>query len=200
MPRIKTHCQNWPTNLVIVGGKVSQDEVAIGLNRVRRNALFEVPFKQGQVLVAQAITKARTLGEEEFLKFSGFAHVVSGICPPMNSNAAEEATIVPIGVQRQNSVLLAKPIRKTPVPEKQRMTIQDDFDIHHLCPLVDLFGVGCLQVFQPQLFLLSHPVLCRCKRFEPGRNLVVSLIEIHLAISPFSVSQLNYRAEFKHEA
>ena len=111
MPRIKTHCQNWPTNLFVVGGKVSQDEVAVGLHRVRRNALFEVPFKQGQVLVGQAVTKAWTLGEEGFLKFSGFAHVVLHMRTPMNCEAAEEATIVPIGVQRQNSGLVAEPIR-----------------------------------------------------------------------------------------
>ena len=79
------------------------------------------------------------------------------------------------------------------------MKVQDDFDIHHLCPLVDPFGVGRLQVFQPQLFLPAHPVLCRCKRFEPGRRPVVSLKEIHLAISLFSVAQLNERAELEHE-
>ena len=90
---------------------MSQDGVTVGLHRVRRNALFELPFKQGQVLVAQAITKAGTLSEEGFLKLSGFAHVVPHLRTPMNSDAAEEATIVPIGVQRQNSGLAAKPIR-----------------------------------------------------------------------------------------
>ena len=80
------------------------------------------------------------------------------------------------------------------------MAVQDDFDIHPLCPLVDPFGVGRLQVFQPQLFLPAHPVLCRCKRFEPGRHPGVSLIEIHLAVSLFSVAQFNERAEFQHEA
>ena len=111
VPRIKAHCQNRPSDLVIVGGKMSQDEVTVGLHRVRRNALFEVLFKQGQVLVGQTVTKAGTLSEEGFLKLSGFAHVVSDLRTPMNSDAAEKATIVPIGVQRQNSVLVAKPIR-----------------------------------------------------------------------------------------
>ena len=111
VPRIKTHCQNWPTNFILVGGKVSQDEVAVGLHRVRRNALFEMLFKQGQVLVGQAATKARAFGEKGFLEFSGFAHIVSHMRTPMNSNAAEEATLVPIGVQSQNSALVAEPIR-----------------------------------------------------------------------------------------
>ena len=90
---------------------MTQDEVTVGLHRVCRNALFEMLFKQGQVLVGQAITKARALGKEGFLKFSGFAHVVSHMSTPMNSEAAEEATIVPIGVQRQNSGLVAEKIR-----------------------------------------------------------------------------------------
>ena len=80
------------------------------------------------------------------------------------------------------------------------MAVQDDFDIHPLGPLVGPFGVGRVQVFQPQLFLLSHPVLCRCQRFEPGRRPVVSLIVVHLAIGLFNVPQLNLRAEFEHEA
>ena len=80
------------------------------------------------------------------------------------------------------------------------MAIQDDFDIHPLGPLVGPFGVGRVPVFQPQLFLLSHPVLCRCKRFKPGRRPVVSLKVVHLAISLFNVPQLNLRAEFEHEA
>ena len=80
------------------------------------------------------------------------------------------------------------------------MAIQDDFDIHPLGPLVGPFGVGRSPVFQPQLFLPSHPVLCCCKRFEPGRRPVVPLIVVHLAISLFNVPQLNLRAEFEHEA
>ena len=109
--RIKAHCQNWPSDLIVVGCKMRQDEVTVGLHRVRGNALFEVLFKQGQVLVGQTVTKAGTLSEEGFLKLSGFAHVVSDLRTPMNSDAAEEATIVPIGVQRQNSGLAAKPNR-----------------------------------------------------------------------------------------
>ena len=128
--RIKAHCQNRPSDLIVVGGKMSQDEVTVGLHRVRRNALFEVPFKQGQVLVGQTVTEAGTLSKEGVLQLSGFAHVVPHLRSPMNSDAAEEATIVPIGVQRQNSVLVAKPIRETPLPKEQRMAVQDDFDIH----------------------------------------------------------------------
>ena len=72
-----------------------------------------IPAKREKlaILVGQAVTKAGTLGEEGFLKFSGFTHVVSHMRTPMNSNTAEEATIVPIGVQRQNSGLFAEPIR-----------------------------------------------------------------------------------------
>ena len=80
------------------------------------------------------------------------------------------------------------------------MAVQDDFDIHPLGPHVGPFGVGRLPVFQPQLFLPSHPVLCRCKRFEPGRRPVVSLIVVHLAIRLFQVLQLNLRAALEHEA
>ena len=69
-----------------------------------------------------------------------------------------------------------------------------------LVPHVGPFGVGRLPVFQPQLFLLSHPVLCRCQCFEPWRRPVVSLKVVHLAISLFNVPQLNLRAEFEHEA
>ena len=200
VPRIKAHCQNRPSDLIIVGGKMSQDEVTVGLHRVRRNALFEVPFKQGQVLVGQTVTEAGTLSEEGVLQLSGFAHVVPHLRSPMNSNAAEEAPIVPIGVQRQHSVLVAKPVGETPLPKEQRMAVQDDFDIHLLGPHVGPFGVGRVPVFQPQLFLPSHPVLCRCKRFEPGRRPVVPLIEVHLAIRIFKVLQLNLRGEFEHEA
>ena len=111
VPRIKTHCQNRPSDLIVVGRKMSQDEVTVGLRRVRGNALFEVLFKQRQMLVGQTVTKAGSLSEEGFLKLSGFTHVVSDLRTPMNSDAAEEATVVPIGVQRQNSGLAAKPIR-----------------------------------------------------------------------------------------
>ena len=178
---------------------MSQDEVTVGLHRVRRNALFEVPFKQGQVLVGQTVTEAGLLSEGVF-QLSGFAHVVPHLRSPMNSDAAEEAPIVPIGVQRQHSVLVAKPVRETPLPKEQRMAVQDDFDIHLLGPHVGPFGVGRVPVFQPQLFLPSHPVLCRCKRFEPRRRPVVPLVEVHLANSLFKVLQLNLRAEFEHEA
>ena len=93
---------------------MSQDKVTVGLHRVRCNALLEVPFKQGQVLVGQAVTKAGMLCEEVVLQLSGFAHVVPHLRSLMNSDAAEKAPIVPIGVQRNNSALVTKPVRKTP--------------------------------------------------------------------------------------
>ena len=68
MPRIKTHCQNRFSDFVVVGGKMSQDKVTVGLHRVRCNALLEVPFKQKQVLVGQAVTKAWVLCEEVVLQ------------------------------------------------------------------------------------------------------------------------------------
>ena len=111
VPSIKTHCQNWPADSVIIGREVGQDKVAVWLNRVGRNALFEVLFKQGQMLVGQPVTQAWTLGKEGCLKLTGFAHVVSHMCTPINRDAAEEATFVLIGVQRQNPALVAKPIR-----------------------------------------------------------------------------------------
>ena len=113
---------------------MGQDEVTVGLHRVRGNALFEVPFKQGQVLVGQTTTKAGALSEERVLQLSGFAHVPFRSSTPMHSDAAEEATIVIVGVQRQNSMLVVKPIRETPLPKEQRMAVQDDFDIHLLGP------------------------------------------------------------------
>ena len=79
------------------------------------------------------------------------------------------------------------------------MAVQDDFNIHLFGPLVGPFSVGRVQVFQPQLFLLSHPVLCRCQCLEPGRRPVVSLIVVHLTIGLFNVPQLNLRAEPEHE-
>ena len=114
MPRIKSHCQNRFSDFVVVGGKISQDKVTVGLHRVRCNALLEVPFKQGQVLVSQAVTNAGVLSEEFVLQLSGFAHVVPHLRSLLNSDTAEKAPIVPIGVQRQNSALVAKPVRKTP--------------------------------------------------------------------------------------
>ena len=60
----------------------------------------------------------------------------------MNCDAAEEATVVPISVQRQDAVLVAKPIRKTANTKEQRMTIQDDFNINQLGLLVRPLGVG----------------------------------------------------------
>ena len=118
MTLVETHCQNRPTNFVIVGWKMSQDEVAVWLNRVSCNALFEVLFKQRQMPVSQTVTQAWALGEESFRKFAGSSLVVSYISTPMNSNAAEETKIVPKGVQRHDSALVAKPIRKAPEPKE----------------------------------------------------------------------------------
>ena len=76
-----------------------QEEVTVGLHRVRRNALFEVLFEQVQVPVSQTTTQAWTLGEEGFLEFHGFAYVPFYMGTPMHSDAAEEATIVIVVVQ-----------------------------------------------------------------------------------------------------
>ena len=65
---------------------------------------------------SQTVTQAWVLGEEGFSKFAGSANVVSHMGTPMKSNAAEHAMIVPKGVERKNSVLVVKPIRKTPEP------------------------------------------------------------------------------------
>ena len=105
MALVETHCQNRPANFVIVGR-----------NRVSRNALFEVTFKQRQMLVGQTVPQAGALGEESFRKLAGSANVVSHMSTPMNCNAAKEKKIVPKGVERKDSVLVAKPIRKTPEP------------------------------------------------------------------------------------
>ena len=43
---------------------MGQDEGAIGLHCVSSNALLEVLFKQGQMLVGQPVTQAGALGEE----------------------------------------------------------------------------------------------------------------------------------------
>ena len=93
------------------------------------------------MLVGQAVAQAWTLGEG-FFKGSSVAHVVSHMRTPMNGNATEEATVVPISVQRQDAALVAKPIRKTSNAEVQRMAIQDDFAINQLGLLVRPLGVG----------------------------------------------------------
>ena len=116
VPLVNTHCQNRPANFVIVGGKLGLDEVTVWLNRVSGNALFEVLFKQRQMLVGHTVTKAGALGKESFSKFAGSANVAFCISTPMNCNATEETKIVSINVERKNSVLVAKPIRKTTEP------------------------------------------------------------------------------------
>ena len=113
MTLVETHCHNRPANFVVVGWEVGQDEVTVWLNRVSCNALFEVLFKQRQTPVGQTVTQAGALGKESFRKLADSANVVSHMGPQMNCNAAEETKIVSKGVQRKDSVLVAKLIRKT---------------------------------------------------------------------------------------
>ena len=47
VPVVKTHVQQRTPNLVIVGREVGQDKVSVRLNRVSRNTLLEMVFKQG---------------------------------------------------------------------------------------------------------------------------------------------------------
>ena len=119
--------------------------------------------------VGQTVTQTRALSEERFRKFVGSANVTSDMGTPMNSNAAKETKIVSKGVERKDSVLVAKPIRKTTKPETQRLTIQDDFDINHQGLFISPLGVWSSLLLKTQLFLLFHPVLRRCECFKPGR-------------------------------
>ena len=199
MSVVKAHGKNGPANSIVGDRGVGQDEVAIGLHRVSSNALLKVFFEQGQMLVGQAVTQAWTLGEKGFLKGSGSAHVVSHMSPPMNSDAAEEAPVVPISVQGQDTVLVAKPIRKTTDAEEQRMTTQDDFAINQLGLLVSPLGVGLSPGFKPQLFLLANPFPRSRKGFEPARSTDV-LVESHRAPVFNVVAQQNHRAELEHES
>ena len=178
---------------------MGQDKVAIWLHCVSSNALLEVLFKQGQMLVGQPVTQARALGEEWFLKGPGGAHVSSYIRTMMNCDAAEEATVVPISVQRQDAVLVAKPIRKTVDTKEQRLAIKDDFTINQLGLLVRPLGVGPSAGFKPQLFLLANPFLRHRKSFEPARN-PDGLEETHRTPIFNIVAQPNNRAEIEHEA
>ena len=198
MAFVETHCQNRLTNFVIVGRKVGYNEITVWLNRVSGNTLFEVLFKQRQMPVGQTVTQAWVSGEESFRKFAGSSHVVSYMGTPMNSNAAEEAVLVPIGVERKDSALVAKPIRKTPKAKIQRLAIQDDFDIEHLGLLVSPLGVGSSLVFKTQFFLLFHPVPRRCKCPKPGKRLKVLVVRKLFSI--YHVSQLDLSADLEHEA
>ena len=193
---VKTHGQHRSAHFVIVGWEVGQDEVTVGLHRVSCNTLFEMSFKQRQMLVGQPVTQTRTLGKEGLLKLAGFTHVVSHMRTPMHSDAAEEATVVLISVQGQNSVLVAQPIRKATETEEQRVAVQDDFDVHPLSLLVDPFGVGpsLLIMLKSQLFLLGHPDLRLRKRFEPRRRLKVLVVERHRVLV-LNVSQRDPRSE-----
>ena len=198
MPLINAHCQHRPTDFVIVGWKVGQDEVTVWLNRISCNALFEVLFKQWQMPVGQTVMQTRALSEKGFRKLAGSANVTPDMGTPMNSNAAEETIIVPIGVKRNDSFLVAKPIRKTTKSDPQRLTIQDDFDIDHQGLLVGPLSVGSSLVFKTQLFLLFHPVLRRCKSFKPGR--IPNGLVVRKLLPIGNVSQLDLGADFEHEA
>ena len=68
------------------------------------------------MLVGQTVPQAGALGKESFNKLAGSANVVSHMSTPMNCNAAKETKIVPKGVERKDSMLVAKPIRKPPEP------------------------------------------------------------------------------------
>ena len=173
-------------------------EVPVRLHRIGLNTLLEVFFKQRQVFVGQTVTQAWPLGEEGFRKFAGSAHVVSYMCTPMNSNAAEETIIVPKGVQSNDVSFVAKPIRKAPKSESQRLAIQDDLDIEHQGLFVSPLGVGPSLMLKTQLFLVLHPV-ARCREgFKLGgrpNGLVVRKL-----LSIYHVSQLNLGADLEHEA
>ena len=49
MPLVDAHCQHRPTEFVIVGWKMGQDEVTVWLKGISCNALFEVLLKQRQM-------------------------------------------------------------------------------------------------------------------------------------------------------
>ena len=109
--------------------------------------------------VGHTVTKAWVFGEKGFRKFTGSANVATDRDTLMHSNATKETKIVPIGVERKDSVLVAKPIRKAPEPQEQRLTIQDDLDIEKQGLFVSPLGVGSALVLETQLFLLFHPVV-----------------------------------------
>ena len=150
------------------------------------------------MLVGQTVTQAGALGEESFSKLAGSSNVVSYMGTPMNSNAAEGTKIVPKGVQRKDSVLVAKPIRKTAEPYEQRLAIQDDFHIEHQGLFVSPLGVGPSLVLETQLFLLFHLVVRRRECFEPGRR-PNGLVERKL-LPIYNVSQLDLGSDLEHEA
>ena len=72
MPLVDAHCQHQPTDFVIVGWKVGQDEVTVWLNRISCNALFDVLFKQRQMPVGQTVTQALGVGRRRLPQARGF--------------------------------------------------------------------------------------------------------------------------------
>ena len=173
-------------------------KVTVGLNRVSLNALFEVLFKQRQMLVGQTITQAWPLSEEGFRTFVGSAHVVSYMRTPMNSNAAEETKLVAKGVKENDVSLVAKPIGKATESDGQRLAIQNDFGVDHEGLFVNPLGVGPVLIFKTQLFLLFHPVLRSCKCFKPGRLTDGFVIRDLLTIG--NVPQLSCAAKLQLES
>ena len=148
--------------------------------------------------VGHTVTQAWVLGEEGFRKLAGSSPVVSYMGTPMNCNAAEETKIVPKDVERNNSSLVAKPIRKAPKPQEQRLAIQNDLDIEHEGLFISPLGVGSSLVLEAQLFLLFHPVVRRSECFKPGRR-PNGLVERKL-LPIYRVSQLNLGADLERKA
>ena len=138
------------------------------------------------------------LGKESFRKFTGSSVVAVDRGPLMNCNATEETKIVSIDVERKDSVLVAKPIRKAPEPQEQRLVIQDDLDIEKQGLFVSPLGVGSALVLETQLFLLFHLVVRRREGFKPGRR--PNGLVVRKLLSIYHVSQLNLGADLEHEA
>ena len=148
--------------------------------------------------VGHTVTKAWVLGKESFRKFAGSSPIAVNRDPLMNSNTPKKTKIVPIGVERKDSVLAAKPIRKAPESQEQRLAIQDDLDIEHQGLFVNPLGVGPSLMLETQLFLMLHPV-ARCRKgFKPGGR-PNGLVEGKL-LPIYRVSQLNLGADLEHEA
>ena len=119
------------------------------------------------MLVGKPVSQTWTLGEKGLFKLAGFTLVVPNMCAPMHCDTAKETEIVIVRVQGQHPVLVAKPIRETPKTKEQRVTVQDDLDIHRLGQLVGPFGVGAIRVGQSCLFLPANPFPRRHKSLEP---------------------------------
>ena len=88
------------------------------------------------MLVGKPVSQIWSLGEEGLLKLAGFAHVAPGGGALMHCDTAEETEVVIVSVQRQHSVLVAKPMRETPKTEEKRVPVQDYLDINRLGKIV----------------------------------------------------------------